>query len=82
MPQTSTSNAGPKTTDVFPSTPPPIPEVTNTHTSRTASGGPERHLVGQTRVTLEYKIEDSGPSGVGKVEAYITSDSGKLAPAV
>lgn len=38
---------------------------------------PVYHLVNQTHVALEYQIEEVGPSGVGKVEIYVTSDRGK-----
>ena len=34
-------------------------------------------LVNSTRTTLDYKIEGVGPSGVGKVEIWITGDGGK-----
>jgi len=34
-------------------------------------------MVNQPHVSLEYKIEDEGKSGVGKVEVWITEDHGK-----
>jgi hypothetical protein len=34
-------------------------------------------MVCQPRVTLEYKIEDEGKSGIGKVEVWFTEDGGK-----
>jgi hypothetical protein len=34
-------------------------------------------LVNQRHVSLEYQIQDEGKSGVGKVEVWITEDSGK-----
>jgi hypothetical protein len=34
-------------------------------------------MVSQPHVSMEYKIEDEGKSGVGKVEVWITEDNGK-----
>ncbi len=35
------------------------------------------HLVGHSRLALEYQVENVGPSGIGKVEVYITNDRGR-----
>ncbi len=36
----------------------------------------QRQLIGTTRASLEYRIDQIGPSGVGKVEIWVTSDQG------
>jgi hypothetical protein len=36
-----------------------------------------RHMINHTHVCLEYRIEDEGQSGIGKVEVWITRDGGK-----
>jgi hypothetical protein len=38
--------------------------------------GPGRELVAGTHLSLEYQIEKQGPSGIGKVEVWITRDEG------
>jgi hypothetical protein len=48
---------------------PAAPEVKPAETARP--------LVNNTHVALEYKIEEQGPSGVGKVDVYITRDNGE-----
>jgi hypothetical protein len=35
-----------------------------------------KHMVNKTHVFLQYQIEDAGPSGVGKVEFWMTRDKG------
>jgi hypothetical protein len=41
-------------------------------------GTPAHHLlVNSTRVFLEYRVEQAGPSGVGRVEVWCTHDSGQ-----
>jgi hypothetical protein len=36
-----------------------------------------RHLLNCTRVSLDYQIDQVGPSGVGRVEIWMTNDEGK-----
>jgi len=36
-----------------------------------------RQLINSTRTLLKYNIEDQGPSGVGKVEVWMTKDEGQ-----
>lgn len=36
-----------------------------------------RQLLNTNHATVEYRIEPVGPSGIGKVEAYITTDQGQ-----
>jgi hypothetical protein len=38
---------------------------------------PSRQLLNTTRASLDYRLDQVGPSGVGKVEIYITTDEGK-----
>jgi len=52
-------------------------------TAATPSAGPREslppncHIASSTRVYLDYKIEDLGASGVGRVEVWMTSDRGQ-----
>jgi hypothetical protein len=39
-------------------------------------GGTPRQLINTTRACLDYRIDQVGPSGVGKVEVWLTSDNG------
>jgi hypothetical protein len=39
--------------------------------------GVQRQLINHTHVIMEYRIDQIGPSGVGKVEVWITGDEGK-----
>lgn len=42
-----------------------------------ANGAPSnRQLLNTTQATVEYRIDQVGPSGVGKVEVYLTADQG------
>lgn len=41
------------------------------------SATPTRQLLNQTHVFLEYEIERTGASGVGKVEVWVTRDQGQ-----
>jgi hypothetical protein len=49
----------------------------NTIAPRQASPSLVRQLVNNTHVFLEYQIEQMGPSGVGKVEVWMTKDQGQ-----
>jgi hypothetical protein len=40
-------------------------------------GCPKWHMTNNPRVSLEYRIEDEGASGVGKVVVYVTRDNGR-----
>jgi hypothetical protein len=63
----------------------PAPPIRDSHIERVAmkagadaEGAPaERQLLGCTRATVEYRLDQVGPSGVSKVEIYITSDRGR-----
>jgi len=39
-------------------------------------GSPPRQMLNSTRASIDYRIDHVGPSGVGKVEVWITSDQG------
>jgi hypothetical protein len=41
-----------------------------------AAMNPGRQLVNETHVSLEYQIEKQGPSGISKVEVWMTRDEG------
>lgn len=45
-------------------------------TPPTLHGNKSRHFLNTTQATLRYEIEKLGPSGVGKVEVWITRDEG------
>lgn len=68
---------------VFPSNPPVLPVPTEVKMPRPPLGGntavqngAPRQLINTTHATVDYKIESVGPSGVGKVEIWMTGDSG------
>jgi hypothetical protein len=42
-----------------------------------AGAAPPRQVLATTHASLEYRLDQVGPSGVSKVEIYITSDEGK-----
>ncbi|MCS7045364.1 MAG: hypothetical protein NZO58_03305, partial [Gemmataceae bacterium] len=61
---------------------PPLPQLPTSHhlrpeyeTNRLV-GGARRQLINTTRAVLDYRIDQVGPSGVGKVEVYMTADQG------
>ena len=41
------------------------------------AGTPTLQLINKTHVPLEYQVDGTGPSGVGKIEVWITSDEGQ-----
>jgi hypothetical protein len=43
---------------------------------KASQDGIQRQLINTTRASLEYRIDHVGPSGVGKVEVWYTSDQG------
>jgi hypothetical protein len=49
----------------------------NTAPGRQANPSLVRQIVNNTHVFLEYQIEQQGPSGVGKVEVWLTRDQGQ-----
>jgi hypothetical protein len=40
------------------------------------SGSAQKQLINTTRANVDYRIDQVGPSGVGKVEVYMTTDQG------
>ncbi len=38
---------------------------------------PEIHYTKEPQVTIEYEIENQGPSGISKIEVYLTRDDGR-----
>lgn len=59
----------PETAHAPASTPPQTAPVT-------VAGETPRQLINTNRAALEYRIDQVGPSGVGKVEVWLTSDNG------
>jgi hypothetical protein len=53
--------------------PAPIAPVT---TNQPQVGGIQRQFLNTTRASLDYRIDQVGPSGVGKVEVWISADQG------
>jgi hypothetical protein len=51
---------------------PPLPE----QKTGAALGNVQRQLLNTTRASLDYRIDQVGPSGVGKVEVWMTADQG------
>jgi len=52
-----------------------VPSYGTPKTTRLADAS--RRLLSTTRAALEYRIDDVGPSGVSKVEVYMTGDEGQ-----
>jgi hypothetical protein len=44
--------------------------------SQVPAGSIQRQFINTTRASLDYRIDQVGPSGVGKVEVWVTSDQG------
>lgn len=50
---------------------------TSAQTTSRRSDLPEIHFTKDPQVTIEYEIENQGPSGISKVEVYLTRDDGR-----
>ena len=50
----------------------PAPPIENTQRNATS-----HQLINTTNASIEYRIDQVGPSGVGKVEVYMTPDNGQ-----
>jgi hypothetical protein len=57
--------------------PAPAPEIHTAKASPGAFNPSIRQLLNTTRAALDYRIDQVGSSGVGKVEVYITPDNGQ-----
>jgi hypothetical protein len=56
----------------------PVSAVTREPASLVHEPGPlNKQLINHTHVVMEYRIDQVGPSGVGKVEVWLTADAGK-----
>jgi hypothetical protein len=57
------------------------PVLLNSHpepsTSPPAVAAPQRQLINHTHTSLKYQIDKEGPSGISKVEIWITRDDGQ-----
>jgi hypothetical protein len=53
----------------------PRPESDNV--PRTTALPGNKQLINSTRASLDYRIDQIGPSGIGKVEVYMTADQGQ-----
>ncbi len=45
--------------------------------ARGGKGPADRRIINTTHASIDYRIDTVGPSGVGKVEVYVTHDEGK-----
>lgn len=62
----------------MPPAPNNVPPLTSeTVTKNTALGSAPKQIINTTHATVEYRIDSVGPSGVGKVEVYLTGDAGQ-----
>jgi hypothetical protein len=52
-----------------------VPQPPPSPAQQPANGVP-RQVINTTRASLDYRIDQVGPSGVGKVEVWLTSDNG------
>jgi hypothetical protein len=60
-----------------PSTDPKMPMLPLDVSPTVSKTGPaNRRLIATTRACIDYRIDQTGPSGVGRVEIYITHDQG------
>jgi hypothetical protein len=55
---------------------PVVPPVTASQAAPAAAGSIPKQFICTNRASLEYRIDQVGPSGVGKVEVWVTSDQG------
>jgi hypothetical protein len=62
-------------TSLSPAPTPPRPETDNVPRTTTLPGN--KQLINTTRASLDYRIDQIGPSGIGKVEVYMTADQGQ-----
>ncbi len=56
--------------------PPESPEGTATPADGGTIGDIPRQFTNRTHIALKYQIEELGPSGIGKMEAWMTRDNG------
>lgn len=42
-----------------------------------ATGSANKHVINTTRAAVDYRVDQVGPSGVGKVDVYMTGDDGQ-----
>jgi hypothetical protein len=61
---------------VTPVTPPPSAQVAPATPAGHDAAPANRQIVNNPNTILEYRIDQVGPSGVGKVEVWLTSDEG------
>lgn len=74
MPEGGPSMAGLMQTDYRADKPAaPTPAVS----ANRPTGTPALQLINRTHVPLEYQVDGTGPSGVGKIEVWITADEGQ-----
>jgi hypothetical protein len=53
-----------------------MPPTADQKAMHSAPTGGNRQLLNTTRASLDYRIDQVGPSGVGKVEVWLTADQG------
>jgi len=59
-----------------PSTPGPVVNEANYSAPAGAGSHANRQLLNTTRAAIDYRIDQVGPSGVGKVDVWLTADEG------
>jgi hypothetical protein len=78
IPPASATNMPPAVaTNLPPQAAPVQPIATNVPANVTAHNPAVRQVINTTHASVDYRIENVGPSGIGKVEAYVTSDQGQ-----
>jgi len=77
LPPPLTLPPAPETTvSRLPSLPSNVINNTPRSSGPAASGSGNRQLLNTTRAAIDYRIDQVGPSGVGKVEVWLTTDEG------
>ncbi len=70
-------NVSPKPTNYNTSKPNRPEHVPNLPTNTTVNRGTPHPLINTEHASIEYRIDQVGPSGVGKVEIYMTTNNGQ-----
>jgi hypothetical protein len=59
-----------------PAMPPPSTPQSAAPPAQVQSGSVPRQFINTTRASLDYRVDQVGPSGVGRVDVWVTSDQG------
>jgi hypothetical protein len=55
----------------------PVVRPSDTVANRVPAGGVAKQLINTTHAVVDYRVEQVGPSGISKVEVYMTPDQGQ-----